>query len=66
METNSRCSGSTVLGFGTPRIENCLQYSGSTFHTCMNSEPPIHEAVSKVYPSIFLTLNLGNFVAVET
>ena len=68
VETNSKCSGSTIPGFGTPRIEDCLKYSGSTFHIYMKMEPPIHKAVSKVYLSylIFLTLNLNNFVAVET
>ena len=51
VETNSKCSGSTILGFGTPRIENCLKYSGSTFHIYMKMEPPVHKAVSKVYLS---------------
>ena len=46
-EANSKCSGSTF--FGTPRMENCSQYSGSTIHTCMEVEPPIHRTASKVY-----------------
>ena len=46
-EANSKCSGSTF--FGTPRMENCSQYSGSTIHTCMEVEPLIHRTASKVY-----------------
>ena len=38
-----------VHSFGTPRMENCLQYSVSTIHTCMEVEPPIHRTASKVY-----------------
>ena len=30
-------------------MENGSQYSGSTVHTCMKMEPPIHRAASKVY-----------------
>ena len=47
-EANSKCSGSTYQWFGTPRIASCSQYSGSTVHTCMNMEPPIHRTASKV------------------
>ena len=51
-EANSKCSGSTIhfiSGSGTPLTENCSQYSGSTIHTCMKLEPPIHRTDSKVY-----------------
>ena len=65
VEASSNCSGSTILGFGIPHILNGSEYSGSTVHIYMNVEPPIHRAASKVYFH-FQTLNLNNFVAVET
>ena len=36
-------------GLGTPHLWNCSQYSVSTIHACLNVEPPIHRAASKVY-----------------
>ena len=67
VEASSNCSGSTILGFGIPRILNGSEYSGSTFHIHMKVEPPLHRAASKVYfHSNFETLNFNNFVAVET
>ena len=39
--------------FSFPKMLNpvwrYLQYPGSTFHTCMNMEPPVHRVSSKVY-----------------
>ena len=33
---------------GTPHMENCSKYSGSTTHTCMRVEPALHRTASKV------------------
>ena len=66
VEANSSCSGSTIPGFGIPRILNGSEYSGSTVHIYMNVEPPIHRAASKVYfHSNLKTLNFNNFDAVS-
>ena len=48
---NSKCSVSTIqfIGVGYPHMENCSKYSGSTAHTCMKLEPPIHRTAYKVY-----------------
>ena len=39
--------------FSYPKMINPVwrysQYPGSTFHTCMNMEPPVHRVSSKVY-----------------
>ena len=39
----------SVHVLGTPHIENCSKYSGSTTHTCMRVEPPLHRTASKVH-----------------
>ena len=41
------------IKIGTPHMENCSQYSGSTIHIYMNVEPPIQRTASKVYLFIF-------------
>ena len=57
------CSGCgevyCVHVLGTPHIENCSKYSGSTTHTCMRVEPPLHKTASDVY---IFSLNCNKFL----
>ena len=39
-------------------MENCSKYSGSTVHTSMKLEPPLHRTASKVYSKSFFILKL--------
>ena len=48
LKQNSKCS-EKYMYLENPHMENCSQYSGSTIHTCMKVDPPIHRTATKVY-----------------